>query len=389
MSAGISPAADDGGRRRLRRSQAGAGGGRDLLQVHGLSGRGARKPTTLRAGPPPPAPANTGRGSPRGCRKVSLKCIFCFTDTGFTTQDPSIFPFPAVPDLSTYLREQTARVDAALERLLPAAEHPPATLHAAIRHSMFAGGKRLRPILLLAACEACGGDAESALPAACAVECIHTYSLIHDDLPCMDDDDFRRGRPTCHKVFGEAVAVLAGDALQPLAFELLLHGTPGPGYDAAGMVRELAVTAGSQHLIAGQVRDLEGEGRSVALHELRQIHEGKTAALLTTSLRLGGMIAGATPAQLQDLTTFGHATGLAFQVIDDILDVTQSSEKLGKTAGKDVAAAKSTYPALLGLEGARAEATRLTEEARAALHHFGPAARRLGELAGHLLQREF
>lgn len=294
-----------------------------------------------------------------------------------------------MPDLSTYLSQQTARVDTALERLLPPAATPPATLHAAIRHSMFAGGKRLRPVLLLAACEACGGDSEAALPAACAIECIHTYSLIHDDLPCMDDDDFRRGRPTCHKVYGDAIAVLAGDALQPMAFELLLQSPAGPGYSAADLVKELAVTAGSLHLIAGQVRDLEGEGRTLTFDELRLIHEGKTAALLTSSLRLGAMIAGATASQLADLTVFGHATGLAFQVIDDILDVTQSSEKLGKTAGKDEAAGKSTYPALLGLEASRREAARLTDEASAALQHFGPASRRLGGLAGHLLHREF
>lgn len=292
-------------------------------------------------------------------------------------------------DFSAYLTAQTARVDAALERFVPAASEAPTTLHAAIRHSLFAGGKRLRPVLLLAACEACGGDAEAALAAACAVECIHTYSLIHDDLPCMDDDDFRRGRPTCHKVYGEAMAVLAGDALQPMAFEMLLQSPAGPGYGAADLVRELAVAAGSRHLIAGQVRDLEGEGQALTLEELRLIHEGKTASLLASSLRLGAMIGGGDPGQLADLTIFGRAAGLAFQVIDDILDVTQTSEKLGKTAGKDVAAEKSTYPALLGLEASRAEAARLTEEARAALRHFGPAARRLGELADHLLQREF
>lgn len=231
-------------------------------------------------------------------------------------------------DFDQWLALQKSRVDAALNRLLPAAGEPPGTLHAAIRHSMFAGGKRLRPILLLAACEACGGDTEKALPAACAVECIHTYSLIHDDLPCMDDDDFRRGHPTCHKVYGEAVAVLAGDALQPLAFELLLQS------GGADLVKELATAAGSRLLIAGQVRDLEAEGKLVSFDELRTIHEGKTAALLTCCFRLGAMIAGATTEKLKALTTFGHALGLAFQVIDDILDCTQSSEKLGKTAGR-------------------------------------------------------
>ncbi len=284
-----------------------------------------------------------------------------------------------------WLALQKERVDAALERLLPPAEEAPETLHSAIRHSMFAGGKRLRPILLLAACEACGGDTEAALPAACAVECIHTYSLIHDDLPCMDDDDFRRGRPTCHKVYGEAVAVLAGDALQPLAFELLLQSSPSI---AVELVRELAVASGSRFLIAGQVRDLEAEGKQVSFEELRAIHEGKTAALLTCCFRMGALIAGAPPETLQALTTFGHALGLAFQVVDDILDCTQSSEKLGKTAGKDAAAGKSTYVSILGLAEARREATRLTGEAHAALAPLGAAAVRLREIADHLLSRE-
>ena len=283
---------------------------------------------------------------------------------------------------SAWLSDHKTRVETALDRLLPPAGEAPATLHAAIRHSMFAGGKRLRPILLLAACEACGGDTEKALPAACAVECIHTYSLIHDDLPCMDDDDFRRGHPTCHKVYGEAVAVLAGDALQPLAFELMLQS------GGVELVKELAVAAGSRFLIAGQVRDLEGEGREVSFDELRTIHEGKTAALLTCCFRLGALIGGASPEKLSALTTFGHALGLAFQVIDDILDCTQSSEKLGKTAGKDAAAGKSTYVSILGLEAARSEAARLTAEAHAALAPLGSAADRLREIAEHLLARD-
>jgi geranylgeranyl diphosphate synthase type II len=253
---------------------------------------------------------------------------------------------------------------------------------------MFAGGKRLRPILLLAACEACGGIPADAMAAACAVECIHTYSLIHDDLPCMDDDDFRRGHPTCHKVYGEAVAVLAGDALQPTAFEMLLQSPPGAGYTIGDLVLELARTAGSRHLIAGQVRDLEGEERDVSFDELRLIHEGKTAALLTCCFRLGAMIAGAEPDKLAALTTFGHALGLAFQVVDDILDCTQSTEKLGKTAGKDAAAGKSTYVSILGLEAARAEAARLTAEAHGALAPLGEAGARLREIADHLLARD-
>jgi geranylgeranyl diphosphate synthase type II len=284
-------------------------------------------------------------------------------------------------ELAAWLKSQRERVETALDRLLPPAAEPPETLHAAMRHSMFAGGKRLRPILLLAACETCGGAVEAALPAACAVECIHTYSLIHDDLPCMDDDDFRRGVPTCHKVFGEAIAVLAGDALHALAFDLLCAANPE-------LACELATAAGPRFLIAGQVRDLEAEGREVSFDELRTIHEGKTAALLTCCFRLGARIAGAPPETLEALTKFGHALGLAFQVIDDILDCTQSSEKLGKTAGKDAAAGKSTYVSVLGLGAARAEAERLTAEARAALAPLGETAGRLREIADHLLARD-
>jgi geranylgeranyl diphosphate synthase type II len=190
-------------------------------------------------------------------------------------------------------------------------------------------------------------------------------------------------------VYGDAVAVLAGDALQPLAFGLVLESPPGVGHSVGAMVGELAVAAGSRHLIGGQVRDIEAEGKVVSFEELRAIHEGKTAALLTCSLRLGGMAGGASEDELAALTRFGHALGLAFQVIDDILDVTQTSEKLGKTAGKDVAVGKSTYPAILGLEASRVEASRLTAEATAALAPFGSNARRLHELAGHLLARDF
>jgi len=286
-------------------------------------------------------------------------------------------------NFAAWLKSQKDRVDARLEHLLRPPTDRPDTLRAAMRHSMFAGGKRLRPILLLAACEACGGDTEQALPAACAVECIHTYSLIHDDLPCMDDDDFRRGHPTCHKVYGEAIAVLAGDALQAFAFELLSYSP-----DGLELVFELARAAGFRFLIAGQVRDLEAEGKQVSFEELRTIHEGKTAALLTCCFRLGALIAGASAEKLAALTSFGHALGLAFQVIDDILDCTQSSEKLGKTAGKDAVAGKSTYVSILGLEAARAEAARLTAEAHAALEPLGSSADRLREIADHLLARD-
>jgi geranylgeranyl diphosphate synthase type II len=293
-------------------------------------------------------------------------------------------------ELRAYLADRQREVERALQAALPPAARKPATIHKAMRYSLFAGGaKRLRPILCLAAAEACGGDPAEALPLACAVECIHTYSLIHDDLPCMDNDDFRRGKPTSHKVFGEGMAVLAGDALLTFAFELVAGAKGWPRYGTRALVRELAVTAGSQKLIAGQVADLEGEGRPVTPRQLRYIHECKTAALLTTAIRFGAMSANATAARLAALTAFGEALGLAFQVIDDILDVTQTSEKLGKSAGKDLAAHKATYPSVIGLEGAREEARRLTAEAHGALRVFGASGDALRALADHLLQREY
>ncbi len=294
-----------------------------------------------------------------------------------------------MPDLKSYLTERCAYVDSWLGRLIPSAETAPETIHKAMRHSVFAGGKRLRPILCLAAAEACGGTLEAAAAAACAVECLHTYSLIHDDLPSMDNDDFRRGVPTCHKVFGDGIAVLAGDALQALAFEMVVKTPVTARYHAGDLVHELAVTAGSLHLVGGQVADLEGEGRKLPLEALRFIHENKTAALLTTSLKLGGMSANATPEQLAALRDFGMATGLAFQIIDDILDVTQTSEKLGKSAGKDLVSEKSTYPALIGLEASRDEAHRLTQLAHDVLGIFGESGVRLRELADYLLARDY
>ena len=292
-------------------------------------------------------------------------------------------------DLKEHLTLRCQIVDAALERFIPSAATRPVTLHQAMRHSVFAGGKRLRPILCLAAAEACGGSVDDAIFNACATECLHTYSLIHDDLPCMDDDDMRRGVPTCHKVYGEAMALLAGDALQALAFELVTKTPATANHTTASMVLELARTAGSLHLVGGQVADLEGEGKRLPLDDLRFIHEGKTAALLTASVKLGAMSANANVAQMQALHDFGMATGLAFQIIDDILDVTQTSEKLGKSAGKDLAAEKSTYPALMGLEASRAEAHRLTEVSHRALDVFGDASSRLRQLSDYLLNRDY
>ena len=254
---------------------------------------------------------------------------------------------------------------------------------------LFRSGKRMRPVLTLAAAEACGGEIADALPAACAVECIHTYSLIHDDLPCMDDDDLRRGRPTNHKVFGEGIAVLAGDALLTVAFEILAKSKPAKRHPIAAQIADLAHASGSRWLVGGQVADLEGEGRKLGGDDLKYIHRCKTAALLTASIRLGAMSANATPARLRGLTDFGQALGLAFQVIDDILDVTQTTEKLGKTAGKDVTATKATYPAIHGLKRSRAEAHRLTAAAHAALKPLGGKAVRLREIADYLLAREY
>ncbi len=292
-------------------------------------------------------------------------------------------------DLQNYLKTRQKEVDRALDRFLPKVGTKPATIHKAMRYSLFAGGKRLRPILCLAAAEACGGLTKDALPLACSLECIHTYSLIHDDLPSMDNDDFRRGRPTCHRVFGDGIAILAGDALLTVAFEIAAQAEPKSRYDSRTIFREIAIAAGSQKLIAGQVADLEAEGRPINRAQLRYIHQNKTAALLTTSVRLGAMSANATPAQLKAISEFGQSLGLAFQVIDDILDVTQTSEKLGKSAGKDVAAHKATYPAVLGLEKSRAEARRLTNCAHNALKSLGKQGQTLNALADYLLRREY
>src|SRR3979411_203080 len=288
-------------------------------------------------------------------------------------------------NLKAYLKSRHEKIERALDRHLPKESTKPATIHKAMRYSLFAGGKRLRPILCLAAAEGGRGRAREALPLACAMEFIHTYSLVHDDLPSMDNDDFRRGRATCHKVFGDGIAVLAGDALLTIAFEIVSRAKPTRRYDMSTLLREVAVAAGSQKLIAGQVADLEAEGKKSTRAQLRYIHENKTAAILTTSVRLGAMSANADAKKLQTITKFGRALGLAFQVIDDILDVTQTSEKLGKSAGKDIAAKKATYPAVLGLDQSRAEARRLTSKAHRALESLGEPASILRALADYLL----
>ena len=291
-------------------------------------------------------------------------------------------------DLQSYLEARTTAVNQALDRFLPSGSSKPTTIHRAMRYSLFAGGKRMRPALCIAAAEACGGGGVKCLPAACAVECVHTYSLIHDDLPAMDNDDFRRGKPTNHKVFGEGIAVLAGDALLTQAFEILANVPGGKRYAPQTFILELAKASGSLQLIAGQVADLEAEGKSLSSRELRYIHERKTSALLSCSVRLGGMSANCTPSQLDGLSRFGYNVGLAFQVIDDILDVTQTSAILGKTAGKDVNARKATYPSIVGLEKSRRIARQLTENAYAALEVFHGRAVALESIARYLLERD-
>ena len=279
--------------------------------------------------------------------------------------------------------------EAALERLLPSAGQRPASIHQAMRHSVFAGGKRIRPILCMEAARAVAGLLpEGVADLGAALEMLHTYSLIHDDLPALDNDDLRRGRPTCHKVFGEAVAILAGDALQTHAYEVLsrLHCPP----DArVRIIEEIARATGTvDGMIGGQVADLEAERTKPDRETLEYIHRSKTAALITAAVVTGGIYGTATQEQIDRLRRFGQATGLAFQIVDDILDVTQSSEQLGKTAGKDIASEKVTYPSLLGLEQSREKADELLDAATLAIEPFGARGDTLRELARFLIERE-
>ena len=292
-------------------------------------------------------------------------------------------------DVAAYMRERAAAVDAALDRMLPAESVRPETLHKAMRYSVFAGGKRLRPVLVVAGAEAVGGRMTDVMPTACALELIHTYSLVHDDLPAMDNDDFRRGLPTNHKVFGEAIAILAGDALLTLAFRLVAENFT-PAMDAGRLrdvLADVADAAGHAGMVGGQVADLESEGKRVSVDAVDYIHRHKTGALIRTALRVGARICGGTPAQIDALSTAGAALGLAFQIVDDILDVVASSEELGKTAGKDQIQQKATYPALCGLEASRARARALIADAEGALAGFGPPAEPIRALGRFILER--
>jgi geranylgeranyl diphosphate synthase, type II len=291
-------------------------------------------------------------------------------------------------NLDQYLERVGSRVTVALDKLLPPETAESPTIHKAMRYSIFAGGKRIRPVLCLAACEAVGGKSPAAMPLACAVECIHTYSLIHDDLPCMDDDDFRRGKPTNHRVFGEGIAVLAGDALLTEAFALVAKAKPPKRYSVRALVKELSFAAGSLRLIAGQVEDLENENRQVSLDKVKRTHLNKTAALITASIRLGAMAGNAAPAQLKRLTRYGQDLGLAFQVIDDILDATSTKEIMGKSVRADQKNQKSTFPSVLGIDKSRQFASDLIADAQAQLRGFGKPAEPLRAIADFFLTRQ-
>jgi len=290
-------------------------------------------------------------------------------------------------DFTAYLAKARKRVEVALSDSL--GPERPEILREAMRYSLLAGGKRLRPILCIAACELAGADSEKAIPTAVAIEMIHTMSLIHDDLPAMDDDDLRRGRPTNHKVYGEAIAILSGDALLTRAFEMVSLRSSGiPSERLLKVIGEMSLVAGAPGLVGGQVVDLECEGKEVDLQTLEFIHIHKTGALLKASVICGALIGGAEDKLLDALRVYAKSIGLAFQIIDDILDVTASSEVLGKTAGKDLLADKTTYPKLLGLDESRKRAKDLIEEAKGVLNPWSEKAHPLIALADYIISRD-
>ncbi len=294
-------------------------------------------------------------------------------------------------NLEAYLKTRKEMVDEALGRYLPGEDHFPPVIFKSVRYSVFAGGKRLRPILCLAAAEAVGGGRETVLPAACALEFIHTYSLIHDDLPAMDDDDYRRGKLTNHKVFGEDIAILAGDALLTEAFHLLsgkeLAGR-APAERLLALIHEVSEAAGFFGMVGGQVVDVESEGKTVDLTTLKEIHSRKTGAMIRVSVRAGAVLAGADDDKVRALTEYGSHAGLAFQIADDILDVEGDRELLGKETGADSSRRKATYPALLGVETSREKARDLVERAVGALASFDEKADPLRMMARYMVERK-
>lgn len=294
-------------------------------------------------------------------------------------------------DLKLYLQERKAEVDKALRTYLPPQDHPPPLLHEAMHYSLFAGGKRIRPILHLATVSASGGDDEACMPFACALEFIHTYSLIHDDLPAMDDDDLRRGRPTNHKVFGEAVAVLAGDALLTEAFRLISNEQLRERFEPGALLwatHELAHAAGSQGMVGGQAVDIASEGQDVDATTLNYIHTHKTGALIRASIRTGAILNVAPSDHLECFTRFGEALGLAFQIRDDLLNVEGDPERLGKSVGTDASKGKATYPALFGIERARERLCELVEKAVQEISPFDHRADPLREIARYMVERD-
>src|SRR5436309_9737450 len=293
-------------------------------------------------------------------------------------------------DLQAYLTDRAAAVNRALDRSLPRATRRPATIHKAMRYSLFAGGKRMRPALCLAAAEACGGSMDAALPLACSVECIHTYSLIHDDLPAIDNDEYRRGKRTNHKVFGEAMAILAGDALLTMAFDLISRDSLDGGDATAQIqvVQELAGGAGNAGMVAGQVADIEAEGKDIDFATLEGVHRWKTGKLIRAAVRIGGILAGASPPALKDLTAYAEEVGLAFQIADDVLNVVGSREELGKDAHTDASRGKKTYPAFFGVQGARKLADERVASAIQYLQNFDSKADPLRDLARYITARK-
>jgi len=292
-------------------------------------------------------------------------------------------------DLECYLEEKRRAINEGLDRFLPPANEEPAIIHEAMRYSVFTGGKRLRPILVITAAEVSGGSESRALPTACAVEMIHTYSLIHDDLPCMDNDDFRRGKPTCHRVFGEMVAVLAGNALMSRAFQVIAeeYGDSETGGDFSlglRLVDILAKASGSYGIIGGQVLDMLAEGKTVDITQLEKIHRRKTGALFTACLEVGGILGGANDAELEALVSYGRKAGLAFQIVDDLLDQEESLETEG-----DERKGKASYPLVVGRERSEAMARELIDGAKSALEIFGGRGEMLSSLADFILDRAY
>jgi len=291
-------------------------------------------------------------------------------------------------NLSEYMRDRIARIDRVLDQCVPSGETPPARLHQAMRHSLFGAGKRMRPALCLAAAAAIKEENHHALMAGAAVELLHTYTLVHDDLPAMDDDVLRRGRPTCHVAFDEATAILAGDALLTLAFRVLADVHCPPPWTALDLIRELGKAAGSTGVIGGQMADIEGEGQPISIEQLEYIHTHKTGDLILASVRMGAMTAGATPSQLKVLDSYATKIGLAFQIADDVLNATGSAAQLGKSAGTDAQAGKMTYVSAYGVEGARRKAREMIESAVASLRELPGDRQPLDAIAHYVIDRK-